>query len=257
MRHTVVDTQSDVGECHTSHILCHCHAVAALGVGGLFDGDGEVLVDHGDGLEFEHVAQFPCPFGDETFDGMRHGIHACGSCEALGEGVHEFGIDDGDTRNVVGVDAYHLLLLLLVDDDIVDGGFGSSTSRGGQCNDGHGLLLGVRNALKRDDVLEFGIVAYDAHTLCGVHGAATADGDDEVSPRLLEGSNALLDIRDGGVGLHLVENGIGNAGLVEHVKHHLCNPELHQALVGDDECLVESETCHNSGQLLACTGTEV
>ena len=59
MSHTVVNAQSDIGECHTSHILCHSHTVAALRIGGFVDGNRQILVYHLNGLHLEHIRQLP------------------------------------------------------------------------------------------------------------------------------------------------------------------------------------------------------
>ena len=60
----MIDTEADVREGHTGHILCHSHAIAAFGVSWFVDGQRQVLVDHLDGLNLEHVGEFPGGFGD-------------------------------------------------------------------------------------------------------------------------------------------------------------------------------------------------
>ena len=60
----MVYTQTYVRESHTSHILGYGHTVAALGVGGVFYGYGQVAVNHIDGFDFKHIAQFPGTLGD-------------------------------------------------------------------------------------------------------------------------------------------------------------------------------------------------
>ena len=131
------NAKTNVGECHTGNVLCHGHTIACLSILGLVDGGFQIACNHLNSLEFEHVAHLPCTLGDETLDGMCESIHTGGGGEAAGQGVHQFGIDNGHDGDVVGVNAHHLLLVLLVGDNVVDGHLGSSTGGGGQGNDGH------------------------------------------------------------------------------------------------------------------------
>ena len=188
---------------------------------------------------------------------MGHSVHTGSGGEALGERVHQLGINDSHTGNVVGVYADHLLLLGFVDDYVVDGRLGSSTGCGGQGDDWHGLLLGVGHAFERYHVGKFGVVAYNTDTLSGVHGTTATDSHDEIGLGSLEGFYTHLHVGHSGVGLYVVIHSVRNVGLVEHVEHHLGNAKLHQTLVCYYQCFGETQSGNYSRQLLASTGTEV
>ena len=85
--------------------------------------------------------------------------------QAGGHGSHHVGVDDGDLRGVVGVDAHELADLLGVGDDVVDGYLGSGTG-GRRHGDGeHSVVLSRSNALEAADIGELGVVDDDADTL--------------------------------------------------------------------------------------------
>ena len=158
---------------------------------------------------------------------MRHGIHARRCREALGQRIHQFGVDDSHAGDVIGIHTDHLGLARLIDDDIVDCRLGCRAGRGGKGDDGQRLFLGVGDALQRDDVAELRVVDNDADALGGVHARTAADGHDEVGSGGLAGCYAGLDIGDGGVGLDVIKDLVCYAGLVHDIEHHLGDTKLH------------------------------
>ena len=148
-------------------------------------------------------------------------------------------------------------MLLLVDDHIVDSGLGSRSCGGGQSDDGHRLVLCGSTSLQAYHVGKLRIVGHYAYSLGSIHAGATADGNDKVGARSGKGIHSLLDVRHGGVGLHLAVYLIGDAGLVQYVGHHLGYTKLHKTLVGHHQCFLQTQSMGYLGQLLACAGTEV
>ena len=179
----------------------------------------------------------------------------CG--EALGQGVHEFGIDDGNGRNIVRVDTNHLLLVLLVSNHVVDSHLGSRTGGGGQGNDGDRFLLGVGHPFERNHVAELGIVGDDADGLGRIHRRPTADSDDKVGPRSSIGGYPGLDIGDGRIGLDVTKNFIRDTGLAQHAQHLIGYAELDQVLVGSDKSLFQPEAGNLFGEHFPSSGSEV
>ena len=233
--HGVHDAQADVGEAHARDVLAQGHALAALG--GVLHRAAQVGGDQADGLQVEHVGDGAVALGDVALDGVGQGVHAGGGGQALGHAAHHVGIDHGDLGDVVGVHADELALLLHVGDDVVDGDLRGGAGGGGHGDGEHGVLLGGGHALQRAHVLELGVVDDDADGLRGVHGGAAADGDDAVRAALLEGRHAALHVFDGGVGLDVAVDLIGEAGLVQQVGDLLGHIELDQVGVGADEGL--------------------
>ena len=90
-------------------------------------------------------------------------------------------------------------------------------------------MLGRGAAFERNDIGEFGVVGHNADTLGGVHRAASADGDDTVGSRYFEGFHALLHVGDGGVGLNLGIDFIGESCLIEHVGDHFGGAHFDEA----------------------------
>ena len=101
-----------------------------------------------------------------------------------------------------------------------------------------GVLLGGSDTFQRAHIGELGIVDDDADGLCSVHGRAAADGHDAVSLCGLESGHAVLHICDGGVGLDLAVDGVGEACSVQQVGDLLGDAELEKVGVRADESLL-------------------
>ena len=82
--HAVYHAKTHVGEGHAGNVLCHGHAIACLCVLWFVHGSLQIACYHLYGLQFEHVAHFPCTLGDETLNGMCKGIHTGGCGQAAG-----------------------------------------------------------------------------------------------------------------------------------------------------------------------------
>ena len=217
MRHRVHDAQPDVRETHARDVLRLGHAVAGDGVAAVLDGIPQVRGDQLDGLQLEHVAHRPRPGRDIPFDGVRQGVHARSGRQPPGHRHHQFAVDHRAHRDVVGIDADHLLAVLLVGDDIVDRHLGRRP-RGRRHGEGrHGAVLGVGHTLQRAHVGELGVVDDDAHGLGRVDRRTAAQRHHAVGARSLERLDALLHVADRGVGLDLAVNLIGNVRPAEHL----------------------------------------
>ena len=211
------DAEPHVRETHAGDVLRHGHPLARRSVLAVIDGGFEMLRDQFDGFQFEHVGHRPRTFGNIALDGVGQGVHTRRGGQPLRHRIHQFGIDDGHRRNVVGIDADHLLAGLLVDDDVVDRHLGGGSGGGRQREGRHGAAVRVGRPFERLHVGELGVVGHDADTLGRVDDRTAAQRHDEVGTRSLEGGYAVLHVGDGRIGLHVGENFIGNAGSAEHL----------------------------------------
>ena len=176
--------------------------------------------------------------GDVTLDGVGQSVHTGGGGQALGHGGHHIGIDHSDLGDIVGVHADELALLLHIGDDVVDGDLSRSTGGGGHGNGEHSVLLGGSHAFQRAHIRELGVVDDDADGLCGIHGGTAADGHDAVCLSSLEGCHAVLHIGDGGVGLDLAVNSVGEVCSIQQVGDFLGHAKLDQIGVRADKSLL-------------------
>ena len=236
MCHGVDNAQTHIGEAHTGDVLAQSHTLAALR--GVLHGTAQVLADELDGFQMEHVGDRAVALGDITLDGMGQCIHTGGSGQALGHGGHHIGVHHGDLRDVVGVHADELALLLHIGDDVVDGDLSRSTGGGGHGNGKHSVLLGGSHTFQRAHIRELGVVDDDADGLCGIHGGAAADGHDAVCLSSLEGCHAVLHVGDGGVGLDLAVNSVGEVCSIQQVGDFLGHAKLDQIGVRADKSLL-------------------
>ena len=239
------------------YVLCQCHALASDRVGWLLHCQWQVFCYHLYCLQLVHVAHHPCALGDVALYGMCQCVHAGSSREALGQRVHQFGVDDGNGRYVVGVYAHHLCLALLVDDYIVDGDLRSGTCGCGHGYDGDALVLGRGATLKADHVGKLRVVGHYAYAFGRIHAGTSADGYQAVGPACLECLYALLHVGHGGVGLDLAVYLVWERCLVQDVGHHLGSPHFYQSLVATYQGLVQSHAFQYGRQFLARTCSEI
>jgi len=233
VRHAVDDAEADVREAHARDVLAQGHALAP--VLRVLHGAAQMRGDEADGLEMEHVAHLPGTLGDEALDGVGQSVHAGRGGEAPRHGGHHLRVDDRDLGDVVRVDADEFALLLHVGDDVVDRDLGRGSGGGGHGNGEGGVVLRVGDALEAHHVGELGVLDDDADRLRGVHGRAAADGDDAVGPGGLERAHTGLDVFNGGVGLDVGVELVGDLRPVQHVQHLLGDAELHEIGVGADK----------------------
>ena len=257
MGHAMHQSKSYIGECLCGNVLCQRHTLASHWISGFFHSDGQVLGDHLDGLQLIHVAHDPCTLGDIAFDGVGQGIHTRGCRQSLGQAVHQFGVNNGHGRDVVGIHTHHLGLTFLVNDDIVYRNLCSCAGCGGKGNDGHTLVLCGSASFQRDDVAKFRVVGHNADTLCRVHAGTAANGYDAVCSASLERFNALLHVGYCGVGLNLTVDIVGESHLVQYIGYHLCGSHLDETFVRCDKSLLDSHSGQYFRQLLAGAGAEV
>ena len=255
--HRVDDAQPHIRKAHAGDILRLGHARTGRLVAAVVDGVFQVSRDQLDRLQFEHVAHRPRPRREVALDGVRQRIHTRGGGQPLGHRVHQFAVDHGAHRDVVGIDADHLALGLLVGDDVVDRHLGRRTRRRGDGEGRHGAVLGRRRPFERTHVGELGIVDDDPHGFGRVDRRAAAQRDHEVGARTLEGLDALLHVADRGVGLDLAVNLIGDARIGEHALDLFGHAETDQILVRDQQRLAEAALANLLGDHRAATRTVV
>src|SRR5699024_1291167 len=188
-----------------------------------------------DCLQMEHIRDDAVALGDVALDGVGQSVHAGGGGQALGHGSHHVGVHHGDLGDVVGVHADELALLFHVGDDVVDGDLGGRAGGGGHGDGEHRMLFGGGHALQAAHIGKLGVIDDDADGLGGVHGGAAANGHDAVGAGRPESGHAVLDVLDGGVGLDLAVNAVGEARRVHQGGHFAGDAELDQVGVRADE----------------------
>ena len=248
--HRVDYAKTDVREAHACDILTESHALASLG--SVFNGSAKRLRDYLDCLEVEHIAHCPCALGDVALDSVGQSVHACCGGQTFGHGGHHVGIDNGDHRNVVNVDADHLAVLFGVGDNIVYRDFCCSSRRGRDGDYRNALVLCRRNALKASDIGELGVLDDYADSFRGVHRGAAADSYDAVCAARLECLNAGLNVLNGRVGLDLAEHLVCDASVVQNICDFLRYAELDEVGVGCDESFLEASCGYLFGNRLDC-----
>ena len=255
VRHGVVDAQAHVGEAHAGDVLGERHAfTAARGHAAFRFGHrvAQVLRDELDRLQVEHVGKLPRALGGVTLNRVCERVHAGGGGEACGHGRHHFGVDYGNFRNVVHVDADEFALLFRVGNHVIDGDFGCGAGGGGHGNGEYGMLGGGSDAFKAYYVGELGVRGNDANALRGIHGAAAAHGHDAIGAAGLERCHARLHVFDGGVRLDVAEHLPRDARFIEHVGYLFRDAEAHQVGVGCHKYFRELAAGDFAGNFLNC-----
>ena len=248
MGHGVRDAQTDVGIGHGGHILGQRHALPAFGIIG--NGLAQVRADVLDGFQIQAVGQLPGRGGGIALNGVGQGVHPGGGGEPLGHGGHHIGIHDGHVGNIVRVHADELPLLLHISDHVVDRGLGAGAAGGGHGDGENSAVLRGRDTLEGADIGELRVVDHDADSLAGIHGGTAADGDHEIRAGFLIGPDAVLDVFNGGIGLDIGIQGIGDPGLIQQIGHLFGDAELDQIRIGGDEGLFEAMGRDDSRNLL-------
>ena len=251
----VCNTQANIGECHAGNKLAKCHALTAV----RFIGNctPEALADQTDSFQIQAVRQSPCTLGGIAFDGVCQGIHTGGSSQALGHSGHHFGINDGNVRNIIDIDADELTLPLHIGNNIVDGSFRSGTG-GSRNGDGvDSTVLGRSNAFQRTDVSKLRVINNDTDGLTGIHGRTTAHGDHIVCSGSLVSGNTGLNILNSGIRLNIGIKLICHAGSIQNIRNLLGNTELQQIRIGCNKCFLVTLSSNQAGDFLDGTFTVV
>ena len=199
-----------------------------------------MLVDEFDCLVFEHVAHCPGSRSDVALDGVCEGVQTGGCCKSLRHAHHQLAVDNRADRNVVRVHADHLLAVFLICDDIVDCNFRSCSRSGRDSESRHSLVSGRCSSFERTYVSEFRVVEYDADCLGCVHRRTAAEGDHAVSSGGLEPLQTVQDVLDCRVRLDFAVDFVWDRGALEHILDHCGDTELHEVLVGHEQCFPES-----------------
>ena len=241
MGHAVHQAEADVGVGHAVDVSGQAHRLDGVRIA--VGGGPQVRGDHLDGAQAQGVAQLPGTGGDVALDGVRQGVQSGGHLEGAGHRVHEIGIDDGDHRDVVRIDAHELPLIRRVGDDVVDRGLRRRPGGGGHADDGHPRVLRGRQALQAQDVLEFGVGGDHRDGLARVLRGAAAQTDEDLGAGCAEGGQARLDLLNGRIGGDVGEDLPGDAGGIEKVGDARGRAVVGQDRVGDDECPGQAAAC--------------
>ena len=271
----VGDAQQGVGEGHAGEALGDVHPPAGGQVAVV--GGHEVVVDHLDGLEGQRVGEGAAKRGHVGLDGVGEGVQPRVRRQLRGHGLGQVAVHHGHVGGDLEVRQGILDLGGIIGDDGEGGDLGGGAGGGG---DGHEDRLVAQRGHREGilDVLEglFGMLVEDPHGLGRVDGRAAADGDDDVGLGLAHGRGALHDGLDRGVGLHALEVGDGQAGLLEDgVEAAERAAPLHGLAAGHHEGVLaglaenrqllhragaevnitgQSETCHNRKLLILAPG---
>ena len=177
------------------------HSLSALRL--VFDGGAQRARDHFDRFEVEHIGKLPRALGDIALYRMGERVHARSGGQTLGHRGHHLGIYHRDDGNVVGIDADELALFLNVGYNVIYGDFRRGPRGGGHGDDGNGRIFRGSGPLEAAHIVIFGVGDYYADSLGGVHGRASADGDEVIRAAVFERLDAREHVLDGGVGLYL------------------------------------------------------
>ena len=167
--------------------------------------------------------------------------------------MRPFGINDGDIRDIVCIDADELSLLLNVGYNVVDGRLcaGTTGCRNGDGEDG--TMLGRCDTLERTDICKLRVVDDDTDALTGIHGRATTDGDHAVCAAGLVRLYTVLDVLDGWVRLDVIIQEEVDAVLLQKIRHLGCHAELYEVRIGCNESLMIASCLDETRDLLDCT----
>ena len=242
--HGVGNAQTDIGECHTGNKLAQSHTVPS-GIF-IFHSAAQIFGDQANRFQIQAIGQFPCGFGDITFNGVGEGIHTGGSGELGRHGGHHIRVNHGNIGNIVHVHADKFAFLLHIRDHIIDGGFSGSTGGGGDGNGKDRAVFGGGNTFQRADVGKFRIVDDDADSFGSVDGGAAADGNHAVCPGFLVSRHAGLDVFDGGIGLNIGIDFIGEARFVQQISDFFGNAEFDQVRIRGNKGFFETFALENA-----------
>ena len=180
----------------------------------------------------EHICHFPGCLGGVALNGVGQGIHTGGGGQPLGHGGHHIRVDDGDYGHIVGVNADEFSLALHVGDHVVDGHLCGGSGCGGNGNDGNTGVLCGSGALKASHILKFRVGDDDADGLGRIHGGAAADGYNVVRASCFKCLYAVLHVLNGGIGLDVGVDLIGQSGLLQHIRHLGGHAKADQVRIG-------------------------
>ena len=188
---------------------------------------------------------------------MRQCVHTGSGGQPAGHAEHQLGIDYGQRRDVVRIDANHLLHILLVGNHVIDRYLGSRTGRGWQGNHGNRFFLGRSHALKRNHIRKLRIVDDNTHRFRRIDRRTAADRNDKVRPGSLERVDTGLHISHGRVLFHVIEHLVRNAGSLQHIGHLCGNAEFYQILIGNHQSLFVAALSHLLGDHFTRSRAEI
>ena len=162
MCHAMNNAQTYIRECHTCNILRYRHTITRFCICWLKHSRFQITGNHFDGFNFKHIAHFPSSLSNQTFNSMCQCIQSRRSGQPFRQSVHQFGIYNGDGRNIIRIYTYHLLFIHFVSNHVVDSHFGSRSCCSRQSNDRHGFLLSRCHSFQRNHITEFRVISDNA-----------------------------------------------------------------------------------------------
>ena len=133
-------------------------------------------------------------------------------------------------------------MILFICNDIVDSHLGSSTGRGGQCNDRNRLLFSRSHAFQRNNIAEFRIVSNDTDRLGSIDGRTATDGQNKICTRSGKCLHSRFHIGDSRIRFDFTEYFVWNACLLQYLQYLVGNTEFQQILVCRYKCFVQTKT---------------
>ena len=162
MCHAMNNAQTYIRESHTCNILCYRHTITRFCICRLKHSRFQITGNHFDSFNFKHIAHLPSSLSNQTFNSMCQCIQSRRSSQPFRQSVHQFGIYNGDGRNIIRIYTYHLLFIHFVGNHVVDSHFSSRSRCSRQSNDRHGFLLSRRHSFQRNHITEFRVISDNA-----------------------------------------------------------------------------------------------
>ena len=231
--HGMHEAKGRIVERHARQKLRVRHAFPRPQVFTVLHHQAQVMADQGDGLQGAGIGDRSGSGGHVGFDGVGQGIHAGGGRQALGHGDHQVRIVDRQQRRDVAIDNGHFHVPRFIGDDAEPGHFAGRAGRGVDGNQRQLRFSGPIDALVVANLPAVGRAQGDP--LGTVVGRAPAQGHHEVTPGLLEQTQAVLDVGDAGVGFGAVEDHRIDVLQRQFPGNHARHAGLGQPGVGDDE----------------------
>ena len=231
--HRVHDAEERVRKRHAGDRGGVGHPLAGHGIGALGDGrivaGREVLEDRLESADGKTVRVVRSEHRSVGLESMGDGVNTGGARKAGRRRHLHIGIDDGHRGHKLVIGQRILHAGGLVRDDGEGRDFRAGTRRGGHADEGSLLahlgervdaLADIHEAHGHVHEVHLGVLVENPHDLGCVHGAAAADGDDDVRLEAGHKLGALLGAGERRIGGDVCESREGNALLGEGLLDH-------------------------------------
>ena len=245
----VDDADHRVAERGARHERRQCQVRARLHVVALLAGARQVGGDELDRLDGERVGHRVLLNGGVGLHSVRQGVHAGGGGELGRQRGGERRIEYGGMRHQLVGRERELRVLVRVGDHGDQRHLAAGARGGGHGDERRHVAREDLGALQRGEVDAFA-GQRGRSTLGGVDDRAAADGDEPVAAALLVEVRHLVHDVHRGVGRHLVEHVVGDAGGIEHAGELGGDAQLHQAGVGHHQRMAHALGLQFDGQLV-------